>query len=473
MTAANFRVRGGYLFANSSQRNFWNSNGKNVMPRFGFAYQLNPRTVVRGGTALYSVPRGLAGVNQAGYSQTTSLTASGDNGLTFLANLANPFPTGAVDPTSSTLGLMTGVGGSVTYYPMDLKTARSQVWSIAIQRQLGRQWLLEGTYVGNHSYGLPITSNYLDAIPQQYLSTSPYRDTALITALGTAMTNPFYGITSGTSFNTAKTEPLSQLLRPFPQFTGISTVVPTGSGNYHSGSVKIERRFQSFTILANYGWSKLLERTTLLNDFLTTPQKGISTSDIPQRLAVAFVAELPFGKGRHWGQNWHGLVNGVLGGWQVQGIVQAQSGKPITMGNLVYFGDPSKLRTHISSSNVNNAFDTSAFYFTDAAVQTNGVVDPTKQRADTRIQLANNVRTFPSTLADFRGQGINNSDLSILKKFNLKERFALQVRGEFLNAFNHPYFSNPSVDPTSSAFGTITSQYNLPREVQLGMRLTF
>lgn len=455
MTAANFNVLGGYLFADSSHRNFWNGAWNNLMPRIGFAYQLNSKTVVRGGWALYSIPKGLAGVNQAGYSQTATLSPSGDSGLTFLANIDNPFPTGAVDPTGSKLGMMTGIGASVTYYPLDLTTAHTQRWSVSIQRQLAGKWLLEATYVGNHGYDLSKTSNYLDAIPAQYLSTAALRDATLISALGAAVPNPFYGITPGTSYNTTKTVALSQLLRPFPQFTGISSPLPAGSSIYHSGAVRVERRFKGLTILANYGWAKLLERSTFLNDFETIPQKAISTSDIPQRVALTFLAELPFGKGRHWGHDWHGAVNGVLGGWQVQGILQAQSGRPITMGNLVYFGDPSKLRTQINSSTLGNAFDTSGF------------------GSGSLIQLASNIRTFPSTLTDFRGQAMNNSDLSILKKFALNERFAFQLRGEFLNAFNHPFFSNPSVDPTNAAFGTITSQYNLPREVQLGARLTF
>ncbi len=169
---------------------------------------------------------------------------------------------------------------------------------------------------------------------------------------------------------------------------------------------------------------------------------------------MAFVAPLPFGRGHNLGRNWSGPLNAVLGGWQVQGIIQAQSGRPIAMGNLTYFGDPSKLRTDISSSTIKHAFNTSGFY---------------------NLALASNIRTFPTTLTDFRGQAMNNSDLSILKLMALgKEgRFGLQIRGEFLNAFNHPFFSNPSVDPTNAAFGTITSQYNLPREVQLGMRLTY
>ena len=454
LTAASFHVLGGYLFADPNHRNFFDGNFANFMPRIGFAYQLDAKTVIRGGWALYSIPKGLAGVNQAGYSQSTTLTPSGDNGLTFQANLDNPFPSGVVDPTGSKLGMMTSIGAAVTYYPLDLKTAHSQRWSVSVQRQVANNWFVEATYTGNHGYTLPVSSNYLDAIPAQFLSTNPLRDTAAIAALGATVTNPFYGITPGTSYNTTKTIAISQLLRPFSQFTGISSPVPTGASSYQSGAIRIERRFRNFTLLANYGRSKLIERSTLFNDFQTTPQKAISTSDVPDRLSLAFVAPLPFGKGHRLGGNWSGPLNAALGGWQVQGIIQAQSGRPITMGNLTYFGDPSKLRTDISSSTISKTFDTSGFY---------------------NLALASNIRTFPSTLADFRGQAINNSDLSILKLIALGKdgRIGLQIRGEFLNAFNHPFFSNPSVDPTNAAFGSVTSQYNLPREVQLGLRFTF
>ena len=113
-------------------------------------------------------------------------------------------------------------------------------------------------------------------------------------------------------------------------------------------------------------------------------------------------------------------------------------------------GDPAaKLRTDIGENTIKQAFSTSGFY---------------------NLALASNIRTFPITLADFRGQATNNSDLSILKTLTIGKdgRFGLQIRGEFLNAFNHPFFSNPSVDPTNAAFGTITSQYNLPRRSAVG-----
>ena len=122
---------------------------------------------------------------------------------------------------------------------------------------------------------------------------------------------------------------------------------------------------------------------------------------------------------------------------------------------------------------MNGAFDTSGFYFHDAAVQTNGVDDPAKQRADQRIRLVSNIRTFPSRLPHFRGEGQNLLDFSIAKTFTINERVRLQFRSEFLNAINHAQLDNPSLDPTSSNFSKITQQLNLPRQVQMGLKLIF
>jgi hypothetical protein len=157
----------------------------------------------------------------------------------------------------------------------------------------------------------------------------------------------------------------------------------------------------------------------------------------------------------------------------VQGIWQAQSGRPLELGNLYFNGDPSQLRTRIGGEHVDAAFDTGGFYFTDASVRTNGVIDPAKQRNDPRIRLAFNLRTFPSRLAGLRSQPLNLWDISLIKNIPFNESMRLQLRGEFLNAFNHPQFNNPVFDPTSSNFGRITSQANLPRNIQLGIKLIF
>jgi len=153
--------------------------------------------------------------------------------------------------------------------------------------------------------------------------------------------------------------------------------------------------------------------------------------------------------------------------------LQAQSGRPLELGNVFFAGDPSKLRTIINGSRVDRVFDTSGFYFSDAAVQTNGMIDPAKQISDQRIRLVNNIRTLPSHLPGFRGQGLNLWDLSVIRTLSFNEATKVQLRAEFLNAFNHPQFNDPNLDPTSSAFGKITSQANLPRNIQLGVKLIF
>ena len=106
-------------------------------------------------------------------------------------------------------------------------------------------------------------------------------------------------------------------------------------------------------------------------------------------------------------------------------------------------------------------------------MQTNGVDDPSKQLKDTRIRLSDNLRTLPTRLDDFRGQGLSLWDISVVKRFALTERVRLQLNFELLNAFNRVEFSNPGLDPTSSDFGRVTSQSNLPRSMQLAAKVLF
>ncbi len=94
-----FQVRGGLLFASDANRGFYEADKNNFQPRIGAAYQVNNRLVIRGGWGIYTVPYVIAAVNQPGYSQQTPIVPTLDNGLTFQATLANPFPTGVVNPT--------------------------------------------------------------------------------------------------------------------------------------------------------------------------------------------------------------------------------------------------------------------------------------------------------------------------------------------------------------------------------------
>ncbi len=479
IAASSFSVKGGLLFADAQHRGFWKTDTNNWQPRIGVSFQLQPKTVLRGGFGVYMAPFIIDAVQQTGFSQSTSIVPTLNNGLTLApacstcSSLFNPFPTGVADPPGASLGIGTFLGRSITYTPVDRKNAMGNRWEFSVQRALPGDWMLEMAYIGSKAYDVSATTNIVDAVPRKYLSTSPVRDDVTNNFLAAIVANPFQGLIPGQTLNGSTTS-RSQLLRPFPEFTGITGERYDASSIYHAGQFRAERRFsRGFTVLANYTWSKEIEETSFLNDSDTQYERRIFQNDTPHRVVVSGIWELPFGRGRLFGKDWNKFIEGFLGGWQAQGIYQWQSGRPIDAGNRYYNGDPTKLTAHISGSTVDATFDTSGFYFTDAAVQTNGVVDPVKQRADTRKTLVSNIRTFPSRMSSFRGQPLNQWDLSMIKNFSVTESVKFQLRGEFLNAFNHPQFANPNTDPANSSFGKTTSQSNLPRNVQIGLKLTF
>jgi hypothetical protein len=472
--AANFNVKGGLLFANDGRRSFWDADKNNLQPRIGVAFKLNDKTVLRGGWGIFTVPFVIAGVQQPGFTQATNLVPTLDAGLTFVANLANPFPTGVAEPPGASQGLATFLGRDIEFWPRDVNNTQAQRWEFSVQRELPGSWLLELSYVGNRGYDGVTTTDILNAVPRQYLSTSPVRDNAVISFLSANVTNPFRNLVPGTGLNGSVTS-RAQLLRPLPHFGRVRTIRNDAYSDYHGGQARLEKRFTGgYTLLSSYTWSKFLEAGSFLNEVDTEFERRLAEADAPHRVVVSGIWELPFGRGRRWGKDWNRAADLVVGGWQVQGIWQWQSGRPLTLGNVYYSGDLSKLKTKVTSKTVDGTvFDTSGFYFTDAAVQTNGVVDPVKQRNDARIQLANNIRTLPSRFSGFRGDAQNLWDLSVSKNFAFTETIRLQLRGEFLNAFNTPIFDNPNLDPRNSNFGRVTQQANLPRNVQIGLKLIF
>ncbi len=471
---ATLNVKGGLLFADNNNRNFWAPDKNNFQPRVGAAYKLNDKTVLRGGWGIFTVPFVIAGSNQPGFSSPTNIVPSGDAGLTFAATLANPFPNGVAVPAGASLGLSTFLGQAITFLPKAVNNTQAQRWEFGVQRELPGKWLLEIDYVGNRSYQGVVNTNILNTIPRQYLSTSAVRDTTVINFLSTNVTNPFRGLTPGSGINGTTTSK-GQLLRPFPEFGNITTIRNDGNSNYQSAQVKLERRFSGgYTLLMSYTRSKFLVRDSFLNESDTQYERRLSDADTPNRLVVSGIWELPFGRGRKFGKDLNRFVDAAVGGWQFSGIWNLQSGLPITIGNVYYNGDPTKLASTLNSSRVDTTtLDVSNFYFHDAAVQTNGVDDPAKQRADTRIRLANNIRTLPSRWNALRGQPLNLWDLSVSKYFVATEKLKFQLRGEFLNAFNTPVFANPNLDPTSSNFGKTTGQNNLARNVQIGLKMIF
>jgi hypothetical protein len=210
-----------------------------------------------------------------------------------------------------------------------------------------------------------------------------------------------------------------------------------------------------------------------LNATDTELEERLSDADTPHRLALTGILELPIGRDRRWGNSLPAVVDALVGGWSVTAMGTLQSGRPLGWDNRYFEGDLSALKSKYSNNPDDLIWDVSGFYFHDAAVQTNGVDDPTKQRNDQRKNLTSNIRYFPSRVAGIRSQALNLWDISLVKRFNVNDRMRAQFHVEFLNAFNKTIYSNPSTDPSSANFARVTQQTNLPRDIQIAAKFVF
>jgi hypothetical protein len=476
-----FRVLGGLRFADGPV----NDRAAKLLPRGAFAYMVNERTALRGGAGLFSYDYFFENINQAGFSQATPIQVTTDNGLTFTgATLSNPLPSGQlIQPVGAALGLRSQLGQNLgTLYQPDRKAPHYTRWEASVQRDLGRRMVVAFTYTGSRGVDLPV-SRQVNNIPMEALSTSRSRDAAVESLLSAQVTSPFAGLLPGSTLN-GTTVPRTQLLRPFPQFGTFAVEEYGGSDRYNAGTVQFEKRFASGNSLtAQYTRSKLRDRLNFLNAADGRLEDRVSPNDRPDRFSIGSSLRLPFGREQKWGHDWSHGLDALLGGWQLSGTYQFQSGFPLAFGNLYYdstCGDPAELVSRIGDKIAGGtagidvpAWDVSCFYFHDAAVQTNGADDPVKQRADQRIQLGNNVRYFPSTLPRMRSDALHLMDVGLYKNFQLPRRMRVQFRVEAINALNYTVLWNPDVNPRNSTFGFISQDRNNPRDIQLGVRFTF
>ena len=480
LPASAFNVLGGLTFASPSDNAVYQNTSHIVSPRAGFAWTpgaLHGKTVVRGGFGVFASPvtisqLALSGaystnpfVNQTGYSATTTLTAPASGALvtSTTPTLSNPFPAGFTAPVGSTAGLLTGVGGAVTFINPEMKTPYSMRWNFGFQHTLTPNTVLEVLYIGNHALHTPVAATQLNGIPRQYLSTSLLRDPNQAYLTNT-VADPFNGLIASGTPSGANSNP-AQLLARFPEFTtgdgasgfsGSGGVLEennsVGSSYFHSLNIGVRRRLsQNLSLNVNYIKSRLIEFDSWLNDSDARPEKRISPTDHPNRFVTTLVYNLPIRFQSH-------LLNSIAGGWLVSAVYQYQTGAPLVWangsttspGDYVYLGAP----LNLSNRQINGfAFDPTAF--------------------DTKSADAFNyhLRSFPTTFNNLRQDGINQLDASILKAFKIGESRRFELRGEFYNLPNHAVFAAPSTTASSSGFGTITATSNLARTIQLVAKL--
>ncbi len=272
-----FRVPGGLTFVGvgGNPRTYWQGEKNNFMPRVGLAYQLRPETVLRAGYGMFFDSLGAFKTDaiQTGFSMATPIQPSLDSGLTFLVKTADPFPNGLLPPLGVAGGLATNLGQSVSFFREQRKQPYVQRWSLGLQQALPGRFLAEATYVGSRGTRLDIP-RALNNTPAQYLSRLPYRDQKTIDSLSAQYPNPL----SGTNPIYGKNISRGNLLRPYPQFNGVSMGDPAGYSWYHSLQVRAERRFsRGFTFQLSYTWSKWMQATEFLNPTDPMPYRSSRT----------------------------------------------------------------------------------------------------------------------------------------------------------------------------------------------------
>jgi len=455
-------VRGGVTFAGlgGQPRELYDRDTNNFMPRAGIAWQLGGQTVLRAGYGIFFGPMGVrrGDLYQTGFSKSTPLIASADNGLTPLSTLDNPFPNGVLNPPGASLRAMTGVGDAISFFNTHFVAPYMQRWEATVERQLPGISHLQVSYVGNRGTKLETTRNP-DGVPLEYLSRSLVRDQARIDYLSRPdLDNPFYGVLPDTTaLGSTRKISRAALLTAFPQFTSMETTTNEGYSWYHSLQTSFERRFShGHTLNISHTWSKLMEAVGYLNAMDPRPYRTISASDHPHRVSASWIVELPFGRGRAIGANVARPWSAAISGWQFEGLYVYQSGPPLDFGNVLFRGDIGAIELPSSMRTADRWFNTDAGFERDSAQA-----------------LAWNVRTFPMRFSGVRAAPMNNWDLSALKNSRLNEKVALQFRGEFLNAFNRVWFAAPNTNPLSSTFGVINAEQGNMRRVQLGAKLLF
>jgi len=449
-------LKGGLLYAGvgGNPRGAYKSDWSNFAPRASFSYKLGEKIIGRAnyGRTYFSSSGGCCGsFIQNGFSQRTVMVTQVQTGIPF-NTLANPFPDGFIPPFGSSMGLATGNGTSISFINPNFKIPYADLWMAGFSAELPWNIGLDVAYVGNRVHKLPTNNGtQINSIPRSEQEKAIAALGGNTQYLNTQFPNPFAGRLPGATINTS-TVSRQQLLRPYPQYTGITmTLDNRGWSRYQGLEVALNKRIShGFTAAVNYTLSRQDEATDYLNNgFEDKPFEGLASIDRTHHLTSSLLYELPF-KG-----------NRVVEGWQINFLYEWASGTPTAMPNGILRQPSAKLP---------NGQQTLDHWF-DNSTQQNPRPDG-GWAWDTNP--ANAFRVAPFRMKDVRDPSIENAAISVFKNTRLGGNKMLQLRFELFNPFNTRYYGGPNTTITSVDFGKITpNQFNFARTGQVGLRLVF
>jgi hypothetical protein len=322
-----------------------------------------------------------------------------------------------------------------------------------------RDLVFDLAYVGSQTRALAVSKGINEISAADQSKGAAY--------LQATVANPFAGLLPGTGINGATVQ-RQQLLRPYPQFTGITqNSMSIGKSWYHSMQMRVERRMaRGFSLISSYTLSKNMEQNNFLNAQDSVMVRQLTDFDRTHRWVVSGVYDLPFGRGERFGGTAGGLVGRLIGGWQVNWIFTQQSGRPLDQPDLERIGS-----ARLDDPTPDRWFNT-CYQDTSGALRNclSGEAPVWYQRAPFTL------RTTPNRFADIRVPWKPTLDFSVFKTTRIREGVSLRYHLETFNTFNSVIFPAPSTSATSANFGKIAEPRGsvyFPRNIQMALKLYF
>jgi hypothetical protein len=446
-------------------------------PRFGFAYALTPRTVLRGGWGRFYINANNDYLQATGFSNTTPLVYSPNESMVPIPNrINNPFPDGILVPTGAAAGSLTYAGRAFNVVNTHFRLPHVNSFSLGIQRSLTTRSVIDVSYSGSRGIDLQDSRTLNDY-------SASFRDGCNFFAGGNPSScdktfgNPFANIPAftGTSNYSATSLSRATLSVPYPQFGQITELMRNDGRNWYNSiqsSYSIRNRWTTFR--ANYTYSKNTERSGFLDPQSFVMQQGPAGYDVPHHFSLSAVTQLP---GGHSGPR---LLRKFIGGWQQSIIIQRQSGRPWNLPtNIIYVKDAS-LNTKWNAPVVQGVSPCVSQW------NTNNTITPTQASIDAGCTSPNWIvspryspRYEPNRESNIRLQSFGLVDFSLDKTTAITDRYKFQFRAEIFNLLNSFFLTNQSYDATATnaTFGSIVKagvsapSSNYPRQAQLGFKL--
>lgn len=451
----------------------WDRN--NWGPRVGFAWNFAPRSVVRGGYGIFYTQ---ASWNGGGYDRAATSGFFARQQLSILDavtplpwGLGNPYPSGPPPIPTIDQAQQYVLGQYVLFIDRSDRTPYMQLWNFSLQRELVSGLLLDAAYAGSKGTHLQGPISYP-------LNQLPYSALSLGNALFDRVANPFAGNIAGPLGDPTITR--QQLLRPYPQYTGVFVNLPQmGSSTYHSLQMRVEKRFSSgLTLLGSYTFSKAIlgsagghygaSSVTVQNVYNAAAEKSLDPNDMTHSAAINYTYELPIGYGKPFLTGAHGVLGKVVSGWSISGITIIHSGRPFAISNT-----PSTSFSLGGTQRPNRVAGVSPDP-TAAQVANRIFINGAAFSAPARFTYGNVSATEPHT----RNPGFHNWDLTLAKETRITERVRLTFRADAFNVFNNVNFGGGVYDAgTNSSFGSGTFGLALSardaRILQFGLKINF